>query len=49
MLTLFPFALSAIISANLAALFSMLPEAGTDAVMTSTPFEDNASLIPRQY
>jgi hypothetical protein len=48
-LTLFPCAFSAILSASLAALASMDPEGGTVAVMTSIPLRASASRIPRQY
>lgn len=37
MLTSFPFAFSAILSANFSALASMEPEGGTAATITSTP------------
>lgn len=48
MLTLFPFAFLSMTSASLAARASMDPDGGTAAVMTSTFFFANASVIPRQ-
>jgi len=49
MLTCFPFALSAMLSASLADLASILPLGGTAATMTSMPLCASASVIPRQY
>jgi hypothetical protein len=48
MLTCFPFAFCAILSANLADLASMLPLGGTAATITSIPLCDSASVMPRQ-
>jgi hypothetical protein len=49
MLTCFPLALSAMLSASFADLFSILPLGGTAATITSMPLFANASVIPRQY
>jgi hypothetical protein len=48
MLTCFPFAFCAMLSANLADLASMLPLGGTAATITSIPLCDSASVMPRQ-
>jgi hypothetical protein len=46
--TLFPLAFSAICELSLAALSSILPNAGTEAVITSTPLAARAWVIPLQ-
>ncbi len=48
-LTLLPCAFRSILSPSLAALASMDPEGGTDAVITSVPVAASAAVIPRQY
>ena len=49
MFTSFPRAATAILLANSSARASIEPDGGTEAEMTSTPFVDNTSFIPRQY
>lgn len=47
--TSLPCAFSAMLRASICALASILPDGGTEATITSMPFSDSASVIPRQY
>lgn len=47
--TAFPLAFNAIVSASFAARFSIVPDGGTAAVMTSMFFAAKACVMPYQY